>query len=205
VRTCDGSFFPLPYEGASGSTLEQVCQALCPNAATALYTMPFGGTIDEATASDGAHYTSLPNALRFQQSYQESCSCRRPAQSWADALSAAEAKYGRRSAHEFVVTVEASAEMSRPKADPRARAAASNDANAERITTTSAGADPGLDANGVDTKLKAAAAAVSRETSGIKDDETDAGTYLGLRRGQVVEDDDPDGGRRRVRILAPSD
>ncbi len=205
MRTCDGSFFPLPYEGAGGSSLEQVCQALCPNATMALYSMPFGGTIDEASAPDGAPYTSLPTALRFQQSYEEGCSCRRPAESWAEALSAAEAKYGRRNAHEFVVTVEASAEMSRPKIDPRARSPAATDANADRITTMSAGADPGLDANGVDTRLKAAAAAVSRETSGIKDDQTEAGSYLNLKQGEVVEDANPDGGRRRVRILAPSE
>ena len=50
VRTCDGSFFPVSYSGAGsrGDSLEEVCRALCPNADVALYSFPFGGTIEEA-------------------------------------------------------------------------------------------------------------------------------------------------------------
>ena len=50
VRTCDGSFFPVSYSGAGSRTdsLEEVCRALCPNADVALYSFPFGGTIDGA-------------------------------------------------------------------------------------------------------------------------------------------------------------
>src|SRR5271155_5158712 len=50
VRTCDGSFFPVSYSGAGShaGSLEEVCQALCPNADVALYSFPFGGTIEQA-------------------------------------------------------------------------------------------------------------------------------------------------------------
>ena len=123
VRTCDGSFFPLPYSGASGMTLEEVCQALCPNATMALYTMPFGGTIDEGASATGARYMALPNALKFQQTYDPTCSCRRPNESWADALAEAERLFGHHS-HDILVTAEESAEMSRPKPDPSAQATA---------------------------------------------------------------------------------
>jgi hypothetical protein len=45
VRACDGGFFPVPYVGDRDS-LTEICQALCPNAETQLYSMPFGGTAD---------------------------------------------------------------------------------------------------------------------------------------------------------------
>ncbi len=205
VRTCDGSFFPLPYSGASGASLEDVCQALCPNAAVELYTMPFGGTIDEGASATGARYSALPNAFKFQQTYDPTCSCRRPNQSWADALAAAERRFGRNS-HDIIVTVESAAEMSRPKPGPAAlatdRNAAPPPANAASDPADSL--DSALDVEGVDTRLKAATAAVSRETSGIQDDQTNAPVHLGLKAGRVVEDPAPDGGTRRVRILTPS-
>jgi Protein of unknown function (DUF2865) len=202
VKTCDGGFFPLPYSGASGLTREEICQALCPNAKVALYTMPFGGTIDQGVSSTGSPYTALPNALKFQQSYETSCSCRRPGQSWAEALAAAEARFGHR-AHEFVVTEEASALMARPKLDPKAKQQAANGANPKGAQGLPADSvDPVLDINGVDTKLKAATAAVSRETSGIKDEAAASGSYFGLKDGHVVDESDG-GGPRRVRIVAP--
>ncbi len=203
VLTCDGSFFPLPYSGASGASLEEICQALCPNAAVALYVMPFGGTVDQAVSPTGSAYTALPKALEFQQAYETTCSCRRPGQSWADALAAAEARFGHRS-HEIVVTAEASARMSRPKPDPVEKPAAAKSASPDDEAPANADApDLGLDADGVDTKLRAATATISRETSGIKDDDARAGSHFGLKQGQVVDEDAPDGGRRRVRIVTP--
>jgi len=204
VRTCDGGFFPLPYSRASGASLTEICQALCPNAEVALFSMPFGGTVDQSVSLTGTPYTSQPNALKFQQSYDETCSCRRPGQSWADALAAAEAKYGHH-AHEIIITAQVSAEMSRPKPDPNVKPAASVSKPEEsQPIGTPDSLDPELDVNGVDTKLQAATKAVSRETSGIRDDEAKAASHFGLTQGQVVEETDPDGGRRKVRILAPS-
>jgi hypothetical protein len=201
VRTCDGGFFPLPYSAASGAALEEACRALCPNAEVVLYTMPFGETIDQAVSWTGALYTAEPNAFKFQQAFETSCSCRRPGQSWADALAAAEAKYGRRS-HEVVVTAEASEAMARPKPDGNAKSAAAKSKIGQSLGAVDS-LEPALDFNGVDTHLEAAAAAVSRETSGIKDEESNDRPRFGLHEGQVVDEDDPDGGRRRVRIVAP--
>jgi hypothetical protein len=205
VRTCDGSFFPLPYSGASGATLEEVCQALCPGASVELYSMPFGGTIDEGASATGARYAALPNAFKFQQTYDPNCSCRRPDQSWADALAAAERRFGHHS-HDIIVTAEASAEMSRPKPGPAAQATARNAAPPPGTPAPGAAEslDPGLDVEGVDTRLKAATAAVSRETSGIEESQANGGAHFGLKAGRVIEDSAPDGGTRRVRILAPS-
>jgi hypothetical protein len=90
VRACDGGFFPVPYVGDPDS-LAKICQALCPNAETQLYSMPFGGTIEESVSSSGLPYASLPNAGKFEQAVDQDCTCRRKDQSWAEALAGGEA------------------------------------------------------------------------------------------------------------------
>jgi hypothetical protein len=122
VRTCDGSFFPVSYSGAGSraDSLEDVCRALCPNADMALYSFPFGGTVDEAASPTGEPYANLPNAAKFEKAYDPSCSCRRKGQTWAEALADAEARYGHEK-HDILVTPEKSAEMARPIIDPKAK------------------------------------------------------------------------------------
>jgi hypothetical protein len=196
VRACDGSFFPVSFFGAaSGSdTLEQVCRSLCPNADVALYSFPFGGTIGEAVSSTGVPYAHLPNSGKFEQTYDRSCSCRAPGQSWAEALADAEAKFGRHS-HDIVVSVEDAERMSRPVEDPKAKPAAVDPGE------TGDAAPVALDINGVDTTLRAATAAVSRETSGIRYEDAQHRVSFGLKQGQTIEERDPDGSTRRVRVL----
>jgi Protein of unknown function (DUF2865) len=195
VRTCDGAFFPVSYFGADSraDTLGQVCQSLCPNAEVTLYSFPFGGTIDEAVSWTGEPYSSLPNAHKFEQSYEPACSCRAPGQSWAEALAAAEEKYGRHS-RETPVSVEAAERMSRPI----------QDANWKQVAVDGAqpGAMPvGVDINGVDKSLSAATAAISRATSGIRDEDGQRATRFDRNQGKTVEEAAPDGSLRRVRIL----
>jgi Protein of unknown function (DUF2865) len=187
VRTCDGAFFPVSYIGAPSDALEQACRLLCPHADVALYSFAFGGTIDQAVSPTGESYSHLPNAGKFQQTYDPACSCRAPGQSWAEALAPAEAKYGRHS-QDIVVSAEAAERMSRPVQDPKA---------------TPTAADPGqtLDINGVDTSLSAATAKMSRESADIHDEDGQRATSYGLLAGQTVEDTAPDGSIRRVRIL----
>jgi hypothetical protein len=196
VRACDGSFFPVSYFGAANrsDTLEQVCRSLCPNADVTLYSFPFGGTIEEAVSSTGEPYAHLPNAGKFEQSFDSSCSCRAPGQSWAEALAAAEAKYGGHS-HDVVVSVEDSERMSRPVQDPKAKPAATDPAEPGNATPVA------LDINGIDTTLRAAAAAVSRETSGIRDEDAQRPVSFGLKQGRTIEEKGPDGSARRVRVL----
>jgi hypothetical protein len=209
VRTCDGSFFPVSYTGAGSraDSLEEVCRALCPNADMALYSFPFGGTIDEAaSSSNGEPYANLPNAGKFQQTYDPNCSCRRKGQGWADALADAEARYGHEK-HDILVTPEKSAEMARPIVDPKAKSAA--DPKAKAATPgAEPPVDPGgaqvLDANGTDTKLSAAAAAVSREGSGIAGSDTQGAKSFTVNQGRTVEITGPDGVKRLVRIVGPT-
>ncbi len=100
-----------------------MCHALCPNADVSLYTYPASGEIEQAVSISGARYMDSPTALKYRQSFDSTCSCRRRGQSWADALANAEIKLGRESKGDIFVTPEKSAEMSRPKPDPKAKPA----------------------------------------------------------------------------------
>jgi hypothetical protein len=225
VRTCDGSFFPVSYGGASGR-LEDVCRSLCPNADMQLYSFPFGGTIEQAVSVTGERYVDMPNALKFQQSYDATCSCRRRGESWAETLAAAEAKYGHE-AKDILVTPQKSIELSRPiiakaSADPKAKpkpTAPTLDATTPAAAATAtpatgapaAGADPSLaggsqslNANGEDTALSAAAANVSREASGIAGGSAQSGTFYNQAQGRSVTETGPDGATKTVRIVGPA-
>ena len=229
MRTCDGSFFPVSYSGAGSraDSLEDVCRALCPNADMALYSFPFGGTVDEAASATGEPYANLPNAGKFEKAYDSSCSCRRKGQTWAEALADAEARYGHEK-HDILVTPEKSAEMARPIIDPKAKPA--TDAKGKPVAPNASllagpGATPGLgpapppgatpgssdtaiapvlDASGADTKLSAAAATVSRETSGIAGDNLEGAKSFSVKQGRTAEVTGPDGVKRSVRIVGPA-
>ena len=229
VRSCDGSFFPVSYSGAGSraDSLEEVCRSLCPNADVALYSFPLGGTIDQAVSSTGERYVDMPNALKFQQSFDSTCSCRRKGESWAQALANAEARYGHES-HDIIVTPEKSAEMARPIIDPKAKPAVDPKAKPSKTlakttdttasttattttsptaTTTTPAPDPAtpvLDANGADPALSAAAATVSREASGIAGDDVQSAKSFTVKQGRTAEVTGPDGVKRTVRIVGPT-
>jgi hypothetical protein len=209
VRACDGSFFPVTYFGAlsRADSLEEVCQMQCPNAKVELYSFPFGGTIDEAVSSTRQAYALLPNGHKFEQAYDSNCSCRRPGESWAEALAGAEARYGH-GRQDILVTEETSARMSRPVTDAKAKPTQPSPAIAAMPMRVE-GADPSqsdivTDINGVDTKLSAAAASMSRATSGITDEMGQSRAIYGVNQGQMVDEAGPDGEPRRVRIVAPA-
>ncbi len=226
VRTCDGSFFPVSYSGAGSraDSLEDVCRALCPNADVALYSFPFGGTIEEAAAPTGEPYANLPNAGKFEKTFDPTCSCRRKGQSWAEALADAEARYGHEK-RDILVTPEKSAEMARPIIDPKAKpltdakgkpiapngsvvagpgAPTAPGTTATAIPSLDTATAPVLDANGADTKLSAAAATVSREGSGIAGGDLENAKSFSVKQGRTVEAVGPDGVKRPVRIVGPA-
>jgi len=198
VRTCDGSFFPVSYTASAGRLqgLEDMCRALCPNADVSLYTYPASGGIEQAVSISGARYMDSPNALKYRQSLDSTCSCRRRGESWAEALAGAEAKLGRESKGDIFVTPEKSAEMSRPRLDPKAKAA--------KPATATATPNPQSADAGVDPNLSQQAATISREASGIAGGEAQTGARYGEGQGQTVEVVGPDGVKRRVRIIDPT-
>jgi hypothetical protein len=213
VRSCDGAFFPLSYS-ASGSGLDslaEMCRALCPNAEVTLYTYPVTGEIEQAISINGARYMDSPTALRYRHVYDPSCSCRRKGQTWANALAPAESILGKQDNTDIIVTPEKAAELSRPKADIKTDAKVKPTKSPKSTAATPSGqpavaapADDGgkTDANGVDTALRDAAAAISREGSGIGEAANGAKSDpTGEGAGKTFDEVGPDGVKRKVRVI----
>ena len=74
VRLCDGFFFP----SATSSSGDEACAAQCPDAPTARYTEPAGSDrIEDAVSTQGALYSALPVANRYQTTFDNTCRCHR--------------------------------------------------------------------------------------------------------------------------------
>ena len=117
VRTCDGFYFPISFATVSSKFQddERACQRQCPSAEAILFTHRNPGEdVSQAVSLAGKRYTALPNAFRYRQEYSASCSCKRPDQTWAQALGRADATIER---GDIVVTEERSKAMALPKAD----------------------------------------------------------------------------------------
>ena len=98
--------------------------------------------------------------------------------------------------------------MARPIQDPKKSAADAKaklaKASAKTTVQTVDAPPPGLDANGADTKLSAAAATISHESTGIAGGDAQGGASYGENQGQTVEETGPDGVTRHVRIVGPT-
>lgn len=140
VRTCDGFFFPVNYQGAEGR-YGDICRASCPGASAELYWMREGGDIAEAVGARGGSYAALPNALAFRKARTPACSCKAEEQSWGGVLQGAEALIARKS--DILVTSESSARMARP-APPELRGLSLRGEGAEEAGGRPA-ASPGFD------------------------------------------------------------
>lgn len=89
VRACDGYYFPISYSTVPNRFADdqRTCQRLCPASAVTLYSYRNPGeTMDQAVSINGQPYTALPNHYRYRKELVTECSCRRPGQSWAEAL-----------------------------------------------------------------------------------------------------------------------
>jgi len=89
VRTCDGYYFPISYSTVPNRFADdqRACQRECPATEVQLYSYRNPGEdINQAVSPTGQPYTELPNAFLYRKQYIAACSCRRPGQSWADAL-----------------------------------------------------------------------------------------------------------------------
>ena len=89
VRTCDGYYFPISYSTVPSRFADDAnaCQRLCPASEVALYSFRNPGeAMEQAVSVSGQMYTALPNAFRYRKEVTAGCSCRKPGQSWADAL-----------------------------------------------------------------------------------------------------------------------
>jgi len=89
VRACDGYYFPVSYSTLPSHFAEDVrtCQRECPAADVTLYSYRNPGeSMDQAVSTNGQLYTALPTAYRYRTQLVSGCSCRRPGESWEDAL-----------------------------------------------------------------------------------------------------------------------
>lgn len=91
VRTCDGYYFPISFATTPDRFRddEQACQRMCPAAEVSLYTYHNPGEeVTQAVSLSGRLYTELPTAFSYRKALSPTCSCRRPGESWAEALKA---------------------------------------------------------------------------------------------------------------------
>jgi hypothetical protein len=85
---------------------------MCPAAEVALYSHRNPGEdVRQAVSVSGRLYTELPNAFRYRQSFDPSCTCKRPGQSWAEALGGRDTTVER---DDIVVTEERAKALSQP-------------------------------------------------------------------------------------------
>ena len=120
VRTCDGFYYPISFSTVPSRFPddERTCQRTCPAAEVMLFTHRNPGEdVNQSVSISGRAYRDLPNAFHYRQAVDSACSCRRPGQSWADAL-------GRDVTVErgdIVVTDQSAKALAQPKPEPAAK------------------------------------------------------------------------------------
>jgi len=117
VRACDGFYFPISYSTVPSRFADdaRACQRQCPAAEAELYSFRNPGeSMEQAVSVTGQPYTSLANAFRYRKEILAGCSCRRPGQSWAEALKNADDPTTLESG-DIVVTDQNAKSLSQPK------------------------------------------------------------------------------------------
>jgi hypothetical protein len=145
VRTCDGYYFPISYSTVPNRFADdqRACQRECPASEAVLYSYRNPGEdMNQAVSLNGQPYTELPNAFRYRKEFTgAACSCRRPGQTWADALKNAD-DASTLEAGDIVVTDQNSKALSQapqPKVKQQPKnAAGQRDANAVPATANPA-------------------------------------------------------------------
>src|SRR6202790_2879899 len=126
VRSCDGAYFPISFATVPGRFPddEKTCKALCPAAEANLYAYRNPGEdINQAVSINGQPYSSSPNAFRYRQEFNPSCSCKAAGQTWSDALKSIDDKAAAEQQGDIIVTEESAKKMSRAPTKPAAAAA----------------------------------------------------------------------------------
>jgi Protein of unknown function (DUF2865) len=113
VRTCDGFYFPLSYATtpARFGDDEATCKNLCPAAEATLFTFRNNEDMTRAVSINGQPYSSLPNAFKYRQAFNPSCTCKAQGQTWAEALKGVDDR-GAAEQGDIIVTDERSKQMS---------------------------------------------------------------------------------------------
>ncbi len=118
VRSCDGAYFPISFATvpARFPDDERTCKALCPAADATLFSYRNPGEdMNSAVSINGQPYASSPNAFRYRQEFNPSCSCKAAGQTWSDALKDIDDKAAAEQQGDIIVTEEGAKRMSQPK------------------------------------------------------------------------------------------
>jgi uncharacterized protein DUF2865 len=122
VRTCDGFYYPISFATTQARFQDDQleCQRMCPAAEVNLYSYRNPGEdVGQAVSLTGAPYTALPTAFKYRQEYNAACSCRKPGQSWAQALS--QYRDDTVEQGDIVVNEQRAKALSQPKVDAQGR------------------------------------------------------------------------------------
>jgi hypothetical protein len=117
ARSCDGYYFPISFATVPGRFAEdeRICKSLCPAADATLYTYRNPGEdMNQAVSINGQPYSQSPNAFRYRQAFDKTCSCKAPGQTWADALKDIDDKATAAQRGDIIVTDESSKKMAQP-------------------------------------------------------------------------------------------
>jgi Protein of unknown function (DUF2865) len=125
VRTCDGYYFPISYSTVQSRFADdqRTCQRECPATEAQLYTYRNPGEdVGQAVSLAGQPYTALPTAFQYRKEFNAACSCRKPGQSWADALKGADDASTLENG-DIVVTDQNAKQLSQPAPPPAPKGA----------------------------------------------------------------------------------
>jgi hypothetical protein len=139
VRTCDGFYFPISYSASPErfSADQQTCQRMCPSAEVQLFTYRNGSEeISQAVSVNGYAYKDLPTAFSYRKEVNKACSCKRPGQTWNDAMKSTTDDTVEQG--DIVVTDERARQMSQPTVDAQGKRIAPRPAARPAQTTAPA-------------------------------------------------------------------
>lgn len=149
ARSCDGFYFPISFATVPSRFPddERVCKSLCPAADATLYSYRNPGEdMNQAVSINGQPYAQSPNAFKYRQSFDKSCSCKAAGQTWSDALKNIDDKAAAAQQGDIIVTDESSKKMSQPIRAPAAAqkkaGSVATPANAQPLPTGTAPAAP---------------------------------------------------------------
>jgi hypothetical protein len=146
VRSCDGYYFPISFAAPASKFQDDAaaCQRMCPAQEVQLYSYRNPGEeVNQAVSvNGGAPYSALPSAFRYRTAVDPACSCRKPGQSWADALKATGAD-NTVAPGDVVVTDQNAKRLSQPPgAKPAAKTGAAAPVSSAPTTGTETAVEP---------------------------------------------------------------
>src|SRR3954469_21502555 len=146
VRTCDGAYFPVSFATvpARFPDDEKTCKALCPAAEATLFTYRNPGEdMNQAVSVNGQPYSALPNAFRFRNEFNPSCSCKAAGQTWSDALKSIDDKAAAEQQGDIIVTEESAKKMQQQKMQQQGKGAPAAGKKGAPAPATASGTPPG--------------------------------------------------------------